>query len=136
MGLKVNSGYRRTPEGTYDWCIVDVEYKKAFGKVKLKFKAEPEGYTMTRSLPVEKSPGEPDWGMDVLSTIAMAALGVKEGDDLEPEDLKGAWVRASVTHQEKEGKTFANIGYFEPSERGEAGADEGDGDLDDLLGAL
>lgn len=108
--IKLSGGFTPIPEGTYVFKITEVVYKEAFGKLEVtlqtaKGKRHVERYQFT------KGNGEVnDGALAAFSYMAKCALDDPDAEEIDPGDLVGCYIRATVEHdvqpsKKKEGET-------------------------------
>lgn len=112
--IKLTGGYSPIPEGTHVFKITDVTYKEEFGKLEIKMQTA-QGKTHTERYAFTKNNGETnDGALAAFSYMAKCALNDQDVDEIDPEDLMGHYIRATVVHDvlpstKKEGETVTFI---------------------------
>lgn len=111
----VETGWSMIPEGDHTFKVESVDYKEDFGKLEINLVTQggqkhQERYTLTNAK------GEMNEGaMKAFSFFAKTALNNKNVEEIDPDDLVGCYVSATVAHveseaiNEKTGKPFVNV---------------------------
>lgn len=121
--IKLSGGFTPIPEGVHVFKITDVTYKEAFGKLEItmqtaKGKKHVERYQFTK-----KDGDTNDGALAAFSFMAKCALNDPDAEEVDPEDLVGCYIRATVEHDvlpstKKEGETvtFVRLTDKEPAD--------------------
>lgn len=95
-------GFVLIPEGVTVFKVVDVEYDEDFGKMKVHLQTK-DGKKHTEQFMLQTKSGEVNEGvLKAFSYFAKTALNNYQLDEIDPEDLKGCYIQATVTHGEFE----------------------------------
>ena len=124
--IPVKSGFTIIPEGEYVFRIYDVEYDEDFGKLVIKL-VNAKGETLAERFSLKDKNDEfNEKALNAFSYFAKTALNdfsLSDGDDIDPMDLIGHYIRAEVKHTSVEstknpGKmnTYANLGDKSPAD--------------------
>ena len=99
MAIKlVETGFSIIPEGTYIFKIVEVEYKKDFGKMIVTL-ATQKGMKQIERYGLVKSNGEANEGaMKAFSFFAKTALNDFSLDEIDENDLIGCYLKGYIEH--------------------------------------
>jgi len=119
--IPLTSGFTVCPEGTYVLTCENVEYKEEFGTLNLTFRTD-KGNTHRESYFLLDQNGQPnERAMNAFSFLAKNLLNDFEAADVDPQDLVGRAVNATITHTQSESKknpgklmTYAHIGDVSP----------------------
>ncbi len=99
MIVKLNAGYTRIPEGTHTFVVDAVEDKLSdFGKLVVTFKTE-KGLTNNQTYTLYKDVKKGilnEGAITAFSTMARAVLQDDDVDSVEPKELVGKYVQATV----------------------------------------
>lgn len=140
------SEYSIIPEGTYVFKVKSVEYKEEFGKLTINLVTK-DGQTMTERYGLLNAKKKPNEGaLKALSYMVRCCTNFECGDDIDPDELVGKYIKATVEHTEVDSTknpgtkmTYANLRDKHPAPNGfdeevEAPAtSSADVDLDALL---
>ncbi|MCB5007516.1 hypothetical protein LGW19_10025 [Streptococcus mutans] len=149
----VDTGWSMIPEGDYTFKITDSNYDEDFGKVEINMVAQSGQTHNERFQLITKSGSMNEGALKAFSYFAKTALNNMRLDEIDPSDLKGCYVSATVEHvesdaiSEKTGKPFINVrlqnlkpsvGFSETAAKNEPEDDpfveeSNDDDLDDWL---
>lgn len=117
----VETGFSLIPEGWHIFQVADVLYKEAFGKLEVTLKTK-TGQSITERFQLFKNGTPNDGAMKAFSFFAKTAMNDFTLTDIDPDVLKGHYIRGHVVHTEQpstknEGETvtFANIDKKEPA---------------------
>lgn len=117
----VETGFSIIPEGWHIFQVADVLYKEAFGKLEVTLKTK-QGQSITERFQLFKNGTPNDGAMKAFSFFAKTAMNDFNMTDIDPDTLKGHFIRGHVVHTElpstkQEGETviFANIDKKEPA---------------------
>lgn len=137
--------YTPIPEGIHTFKVLEVKYDKDFGKLDIGLVLQ-NGRKHNERFHLINAAGEVnDKVLTVFSIFARSVLNDSSLDDIDPEELVGHYVQATVEHNKvvsnkdpNKELTFVNLGKYTPAEAFndetvKIGADD-DFDLDDLLG--
>lgn len=123
MALIKLSGFTPIPEGVHIFRIDAVDYKEAFGKLEVHM-VTAAGKKHTERFSFLSSNGSPnERALAAFSFFAKTALNDNDAEEIDPEDLVGHFIRATVVHDvrestKKEGTTvtFVNLTDREPAD--------------------
>lgn len=123
MALIKLSGFTPIPEGVHVFRIDAVDYKEAFGKLEIHM-VTAAGKKHTERFSFLNSNGSPnERALAAFSFFAKTALNDNDAEEIDPEDLVGHFIRATVVHDvrestKKEGATvtFVNLTDREPAD--------------------
>lgn len=98
--IKLSNGFSITPEGKYEFCIMETNYDEVFQKLTLKMQTE-GGVTHTERLNFIKKDNTPnEFALGQFSRIAKACLPEEyDLDDVDPSDLNNLWFRCEISHE-------------------------------------
>ena len=146
----VDTGWSLIPEGKYTFKVTDVEYKEDFGKLEIKLSSQ-DGRSHSERYTLLRKNGELNEGAQkAFSFFAKTALNNFDLEAIDPHDLVGCYVSATVEHiesdtiSEKTGEPFVNVrlnnlkaaaGFPKASAVGKVEDDE-ELDLDAVFGDL
>lgn len=112
--IALTSGFSRIPEGHYVFCITEVEYKEAFGKLNLTMMTE-DGQKHVEKYSLIKNNGEAnDGAYNAFSFLAHTALNDFDIMEIDHEDLIGHFIECDVEHEtvpstKDPNKTYTNV---------------------------
>lgn len=145
--IPLTEGFSPLPEGTYVFRVDKVDYKEAFGKLVITLVTQSGKKHAERFYLQNKDGGDNDGARSAFSFLAKTALNDFTATEIDPEDLLGYFIKAEISHEDTDGRTYARLGQKWPADGFEDdGTDEkepatvqkaadSDFDLDDLLGA-
>ena len=113
--IGLTGGYTTIPEGTYIFQVVSVEYKEAFGKLRIKFVTK-DGKTHMEQFALLDSKGQPNEGAyNAFSYLAKVLLDDFDREEIDDQELVGHFIKCSIEHQvvdKGDGKTqtYAHLG--------------------------
>lgn len=114
--ITLSSGFTPLAEGTYDFEITGIDYQEAFGKMKVTFETE-TGKKHTEFYNLLKSDGSTnDGALAAFSIMAKNAFGDNALSDIDPAELIGKFIKGEINHQEYNGRIYAHVGNFAPSD--------------------
>lgn len=120
--IPLTSGFKIIDEGTYVFYIYQVEYDEQFGKMKIHL-VTADGQTHVERFNLKNQDDTYNEGaLNVFSYTAKAALNDFSREDIDPTELVGHYIRASVEHNQIENQTtgktmtFANLSEKEPAD--------------------
>lgn len=124
--IRMSGGFAPIPEGIYVFKIVEVEYKEQYGKLAITMQTAKGKKHIERFQLTDKDGHPNDGAMAAFSFLVRAALNdmdLGDGDEIDPEDLVGHYIRATVEHDvrestKKEGETvtFVKLVDKEPAD--------------------
>lgn len=136
MIVKLNSGYSRIPEGVHTFEVTEVDDSKLadFGKITITLKCDKGTNKQTYTLLRNGASNEA--ALTAFSTMAKAVLN-EDVDTIDPQDLVGHKVQATVSHEKYEKQdgsegTATRLSYWTPVE--EQKSSSNGLDLDEILG--
>lgn len=91
-----NKTFEPMPEGTYVVEITEVEYKQALNLIKVTI-ANHAGKSTTKKYDLSK-----DGALNAFSILAQKALDCEPDSEINPDELKGKFIRVTIEHDEKE----------------------------------
>lgn len=120
--IKLSEGFKPLPEGTYVLKITKVNYKEDFGKLEITLSTQDGKTTMERYSLIRANGEMNDGACAAFSYMARVALNDMDVEEIDPADLVGCFIKATVVHEEVEsnknpGKmiTFTKLSDKEPS---------------------
>lgn len=146
-------GFTMIPKGTYTFKVTEVTYDQDFGKLEVSMVTQ-NGRTHTERYSLITKGGKANEGaLKAFSFFAKTALNNMDVDEIDPSDLEGCYIKATVDHVEsdtisdKTGKPFINVrlndmehavGFSDAVDAAETveeedGSDEVVDDMDDWL---
>lgn len=145
--IGLTGGFTVIPEGTYIFKVTKVEYKEAFGKLRV-FLETADGKKHMEQYSLLDSKGKPNEGaMNAFSFFAKTLLDDFDREEIDDQELVGCYIKCSIEHQVVDDgngktKTYAHLGkdkevaYGFEGEEAEAEAAEEETVSDDALKAL
>lgn len=101
--IPLTGGYSLMSEGEHVLMITEADYKEDFGKIKLTM-ATADGKKHFENYTLFNKDGEPnDGACGAFSGLAKAALADPDAEDIDPNDLKGLFVKGTISYREYEG---------------------------------
>lgn len=136
--------YTPIPEGTHTFKVLEVKYDKDFGKLDIGLVLQ-SGRKHNERFHLINSAGEANEKvLTVFSIFARNVLNDFSLDEIDPDELVGHYVTATVEHNKVTSNkdpdkelTFVNLANYAPAEGFDvptAESNDDDFDLDDLLG--
>lgn len=111
----VATGWSMIPEGKTVLKVTEVEYKEDFGKLEIKMTSQ-EGDNHNERYSLITNKGEMNEGAyRAFSYFAKMALNNTSVDEIDPQDLVGCYIEATIEHvesttiSEKTGEPFVNV---------------------------
>lgn len=115
--IPLTSGFQILPEGEYVFRIYDVTYDENFGKAVVKMVTAKGQLYSERFTLKDKNDQWNDNALGAFSYFAKTALNDFDREDIDPNELIGHYIRASIEHTEVQSNrdpnktvTFANLG--------------------------
>lgn len=144
--IPMSSGFTVIPEGEYVFKITSVSYDEKWGKLEIKMSTYKGLTHVERYTLKDASTDEPnESALNAFSFFAKTALNDFNIPDVDPDELVGHYIRATVEHNKVPNKnnpdkimTFARLGDKSPAlcydeEVGQMGNNTVVDDLDSLL---
>ena len=98
--IPMTSGFMLIPEGTYIFRIYDASYDEEFGKIEIKM-VNAKGMTHTEKFSIKDSNDEMnEKALNAFSFFAKTAMNDFSMEDVDPDDLIGHYIEATVVHTE------------------------------------
>ena len=97
--IPLSGGFTIMPEGEHILQIVGVEYKEAFGKLKLTMQNAAGQRHFENYQLYDKDNNPNDGALGAFAALARAATGDSDSEDIDPDDLKGCLVKAMIEHR-------------------------------------
>ena len=106
--IRLSEGYSVIPEGQHIFQIVEVNHDETFGKIEVKLamadgKTHVEKYNL-----VDKNGNQSEGAIKAFSYFARAAMDDMSLMDIDPQDLVGHFVEATVVHDKVQSKDDPN----------------------------
>lgn len=121
--IKLSGGFTPIPEGVHVFRIESVEYKEAFGKLEIHMVTKSGKKHVERYGFLKENGAQNDGALAAFSFMAKCALNDPDAEEIDPEDLVGHFIRATVEHDvrestKKEGGTvtFVKLTDKEPAD--------------------
>jgi len=121
--IPMTNGFMIVPEGEYVFCVYEVKYDEDFGKLEIKL-VNAQGMTMTQRYGIKNANDEYNEGaLNAFSFFAKTAMNDYSLEDIDPNQLVGHYVTATVIHNEvpstkdpSKVMTFANLQDLAPAD--------------------
>lgn len=113
--IPLTGGFTVIPEGEYIFQVTKVEYKEAFGKLRV-FMQTADGQTHMEQFGLLDKKGKPNEGaMNAFSFFAKTLLDDFDREEIDDQELVGHFIQCSIEHQIVDDgngntKTYAHIG--------------------------
>lgn len=121
--IPMTNGFMIIPEGLYVFCVYGAKYDDDFGKLEVDL-VNAQGMTMKQKYNIKNTDDEyNEKALNAFSYFAKTVMNDYSMEDIDPKQLIGHYVEATVTHTEAQSTkdpsktvTFANLGDISPAD--------------------